>query len=186
MAIVKDAELMELLEEHGSDLIKYKFQDFPAELGGSRVPARVLQVAIQTMLEELAPNLWEDSLNRLVDFGHIFSLELEMDTLFAEKLFHGEAVAIDMAYSVVLAYVRGHIDEQTRDRLLATMVALKLPIFHEMKDSKMCAKAMYERNKFSQGQKVPLPVAYGRSRIFNDITQEQMDEALHLWRTLCQ
>merc|ERR1712003_387579 len=149
----KDPELLKLLEKHGADLIKYKFQDFPAELGGSEVPSRVLHLAIQTMLEELAPNLWEDSLNRLVDFGHIFSLELEMDSLFADKLYHGEAVAIDMAFSV-------------------------------MQDSKMCAKAMYERVKFSQGQKVPLPVEYWRSRIFNDVSQEQMDEALVVWNEL--
>lgn len=185
MAIVKDPELLKLLEEHGADLIKYKFQDFPAELGGSEVPSRVLHLAIQTMLEELAPNLWEDSLNRLVDFGHIFSLELEMDSLFADKLYHGEAVAIDMAFSVMLAFVRGDIDEDTRDRIIGAMSSLKLPVFHEMQDSKMCAKAMYERVKFSQGQKVPLPVEYGRSRIFNDVSQEQMDEALVVWNELC-
>jgi len=185
MAIVKSPELLELLEKSGAELIKYKFQDFPEELGGSEVPSRVLHLAIQTMLEELAPNLWEDSLNRLVDFGHIFSLELEMDSLFAEKLFHGEAVAIDMAYSVVLANVRGDIDNDTRDRIISTMTSLKLPVFHEMQDTKMCAKAMYERVKFSQGQKVPLPVAYGRARIFNDVSQQQMDEALDVWCELC-
>lgn len=36
------------------------------------------RLAIETMLEELAPNLWEDDLDRLVDFGHIISPELEM------------------------------------------------------------------------------------------------------------
>lgn len=185
MAIVKDPELLKLLEKHGADLIKYKFQNFPTELGGSEVPSRVLHLAIQTMLEELAPNLWEDSLNRLVDFGHIFSLELEMDSLFADKLYHGEAVAIDMAYCVMLAFVRGEIDEDTRDRIIGAMSSLKLPVFHEMQDSKMCAKAMYERVKFSQGQKVPLPVEYGRARIFNDVSEEQMDEALGLWKVLC-
>ncbi|CAL8337135.1 unnamed protein product [Merluccius merluccius] len=30
------------------------------------------------MLEELAPNLWEDDLNCLVDFGHLINAELEM------------------------------------------------------------------------------------------------------------
>merc|ERR1712087_777872 len=186
MAIVKNAELMCLLETYGAELIAYKFQDFPSELGGAAVPTRVLHLAIQTMLEELAPNLWEDSLTRLVDFGHVFSLELEMDSLFGEKLFHGEAVAIDMAFSIVLAHVRGHIDLDTCSRLLQTMTRLKLPVFHELMDAKMCAKAMYERVKFSQGQKLPLPVAYGTSRIFNDVSQEQMEEALSLWHQLCK
>merc|ERR1712157_641932 len=132
-----------------------KFQDLPSELGGAEVPTRVLHLAIQTMLEELAPNLWEDSLTRLVDFGHIFSLELEMDSLFEEKLFHGEAVAIDMAFSVVLAHVRGHIDLDTCTRLLHTMTRLKLPVFHELMDAKMCAKAMYSASSSRRARRCP-------------------------------
>merc|ERR1711871_1079394 len=118
MALVKDPELIE-----------HKFQDLPTEHElhpaehAQRVmaPSRVLYLAIQTMLEELAPNLWEDSLDRLVDFGHVFSLELEMAALFDEKLYHGEAVAIDMSLSACLAHARGHIDEATLDRILDMM-----------------------------------------------------------------
>lgn len=40
--------------------------------------SQVTRIAITTMLEELAPNLWEDDLNRLVDFGHLISPALEM------------------------------------------------------------------------------------------------------------
>merc|ERR1719424_2411490 len=39
--------------------------------------AMVKDVELFTLLQELAPNLWEDSLERLVDFGHVFSMELE-------------------------------------------------------------------------------------------------------------
>ena len=81
--------------------------------------------------------------------------------------------------------IHAHVQDTT-DRLLNTMRRLKLPIFHEDMDAKMCAKAMYERVKFSQGQKMPLPVAYGQSRLFNDVSQEEMEEALALWRQLCQ
>merc|ERR1711908_237164 len=126
-------------------------------------PSRVLYLAIQTMLEELAPNLWEDSLDRLVDFGHIFSLELEMWALERQKLFHGEAVAIDMAFCACLSHVRGHIDEKTLSRILDMMRSLKLPVYHAEMDEEMCATALYERNKFSQGQKMPLPVGPGES-----------------------
>merc|ERR1712039_798328 len=91
MALVKDPELFSLLCEHGESLVANKFQDVPGghvDKAGTSAASRVLFLAIQTMLEELAPNLWEDSLDRLVDFGHIFSLELEMDVLHDEKLFH--------------------------------------------------------------------------------------------------
>jgi len=186
MALVKDRELFDLLERHGTQLIEHKFQAIPpsAGAGGDRAPSRVLDLAIHTMLEELAPNLWEDSLERLVDFGHVFSMELEMDQLHHDKLFHGEAVAIDMAFSTVLAFVRGHISESERDRILNTMKGLRLPVFHPRFNEDLCEEALYERIKFSSGQKIPLPTALGQSRLFNDISLDEMRKALSLWPEL--
>jgi len=184
MALVKDPELFELLATYGSKLIEYKFQDLPGGLGAA-VPKRVLDGSIHTMLEELAPNLWEDSLVRLVDFGHVFSMEIEMAMLFDEKLYHGEAVAIDMAFSAVLSHVRGQIDQSTLVSIIDMLRELRLPVWHQKFDAAMCNEALYERVKFSQGQKIPLPVAAGTSRIFDDIMQEQCEEALVVWRELC-
>jgi len=190
MALVKDPELFRLLADYGPELIEHKFQDLPA--AGTHdaddratAPSRVLYLAIQTMLEELAPNLWEDSLERLVDFGHVFSLELEMAALFDEKLFHGEAVAIDMAMSACLAHVRGHIDSATLDEILQMMRGLALPVYDAKLSAQMCDTALYERNKFSQGQKLPLPTGAGEARIFEGITQEQVVAALAEWEARC-
>jgi len=200
MAMVKDVELFQLLEEHGPALIEHKFQALPAatagvdgeggeggeggEVDGAAAPSRVLFLAIHTMLQELAPNLWEDSLERLVDFGHVFSMELEMAQLHTEKLYHGEAVAVDMAFSAVLAFVRGQITADYRDRLLRTMQGLGLPVYHPGFDEAMVEEALYERVKFSSGQKIPLPTAEGQSRLFNDISMDECREALALWPSL--
>ena len=181
MALVKDPELFDLLERHGPQLIAHKFQQIPGEADGAEAPSRVLFLAIQTMLEELAPNLWEDSLERLVDFGHVFSMELEMAELHQNKLFHGEAVAIDMAFCTVLAFVRGQISAEERDRVLNAMKGLELPVYHPKFDEAMCDEALYERVKFSSGQKIPLPTALGRSHLFNDISMDEVREALELW-----
>merc|ERR1712086_672064 len=149
MAIVKDAELFELLEAHGPQLIETKFQKLPSKADGhGDAASRVLYLAIQTMLEELAPNLWEDSLERLVDFGHVFSMELEMAELFSNKAYHGEAVAIDMAFSATLAYVRGHLDEATLNDSLLMLRALELPVSHPRFTAELVDVAMYERVKF--------------------------------------
>ena len=188
MGIVKDPQLFDLLAEHAETLINSNFQE-PCELANSSgcggPVGRVLNLAIQTMLEELAPNLWEDSLERLVDFGHVFSMELEMECLHEEKLFHGEAVAIDMVFSSVLAFVRGHLDKQTLDAIIATTRSLKLPVYHRKMDAAQLAFSLKERIKFSQGQKIPLPTGRGIARLFDDITHEQFDKALHLWKELC-
>lgn len=74
MALVKHRGLFELLEVSGRKLLHDKLQ--PSEQEDSAAVS--MRIAIETMLEELAPNLWEDDLDRLVDFGHLISPELEM------------------------------------------------------------------------------------------------------------
>ena len=48
----------------------------------------------------------------------------------------------------------------------------------------MCEEALYERVKFSSGQKIPLPTDVGISRLFDDISMDQCREALQLWPSL--
>lgn len=92
MAIMKSPELFELLEDNADRLIADKFVEKDSSDG---VPARVLRLSIETMLEELAPNLWEHSLDRLVDYGHAIGQNLEMKSLGTkDELMHGEAVAV--------------------------------------------------------------------------------------------
>merc|ERR1712232_1106031 len=102
--------------ENGRRLIERRFE---AETASDIVPARVLQLSIETMLEELAPNLWEHSLDRLVDFGHAVGQDLEMAALGGEhELQHGESVAVDMAFMTVLSQQMGLTSEADRDRTL--------------------------------------------------------------------
>lgn len=79
MALMKHRGLFELLETNGRFLLDSKFQSDSGLQGDNKDAASVsTRMAIETMLEELAPNLWEDDLDRLVDFGHLISPELEM------------------------------------------------------------------------------------------------------------
>jgi len=97
LALIKDAGLFELLEENGADLVADKLQ-------GSGVPDIVIRRAIQGMVEELEPNLWERNLRRVVDYGHSFSPLIEMKAL--PELMHGEAVTLDCVFSAILGYGR--------------------------------------------------------------------------------
>lgn len=78
MALMKHRGLFELLETQGEFLLNSKFQSEVLEEDLIDPASVSTRVAIETMLEELAPNLWEDDLDRLVDFGHLISPELEM------------------------------------------------------------------------------------------------------------
>merc|ERR1719223_2665845 len=127
---MKSPELFELLEDNAERLIADKFVEKDSS---DVVPAKVLRLSIETMLEELAPNLWEDSLDRLVDFGHAIGQNLEMKSLGTKyELMHGEAVTVDMSYMTVLSNTLGLITDAQRDRILNLLRGCRLPINNQL------------------------------------------------------
>lgn len=70
--------------------------------------------AMLRMMEELQPNLLEAELERVVDFGHTFSMRFEIES--DHRILHGEAVAIDMALSCCIARLLGRMSGRDCDR----------------------------------------------------------------------
>ena len=89
----------------------------------------IFVAAMRCMTEELQPNLLELELERLVDFGHTFSMRFETQS--EHKLLHGEAVAIDMAISCALSALMGHMQKQDCDRAILMLKHSGLPIYNE-------------------------------------------------------
>ena len=177
LAVIKDIELFELLEESYEQLISERFQ-----LGA--VPVRVINLAITGMIEELSPNLWERKLDRCVDFGHSFSPIIEMKNIVT--LQHGEAVALDCLFSSCLAYVRGFLDMPTLVRIFKTARNLKLPVFHkDFCDFNLMKRALSDTMKHRNGnQYLPVPLGIGNYKILNDITDDEIRAASDLFETV--
>ncbi|MER6681943.1 MULTISPECIES: sedoheptulose 7-phosphate cyclase [Streptomyces] len=175
VALVKDAELFDLLEGHGASLVEQRMQ--PGEGGTGGAALTVLRRAVQGMLEELQPNLWEHQLRRLVDFGHSFSPSVEMAAL--PELLHGEAVCIDMALSSVLAHHRGLLTEADLGRVLDVMRLLHLPVLHPVCTPDLMRAALADTVKHRDGwQHMPLPRGIGDAVFVNDVTQREIEAAL--------
>lgn len=188
MALMKSSELFELLEANAARLVDTRFQPIANELhDDDLVPARVLQLSIVTMLEELAPNLWEASLDRLVDFGHAFGQELEMHALGSDlELTHGESVNVDMAYMTVLAKRRGLITESEMARLVKMLGSYGCPVWHPIMASHGFLKhALNERRQLSMGLRLPLPIGIGEGAVFHDVEESECHDALDDWTALC-
>ena len=177
LAVIKDIELFELLEESYEQLISERFQ-----LGA--VPVRVINLAITGMIEELSPNLWERKLDRCVDFGHSFSPIIEMKNIIT--LQHGEAVALDCLFSSCLAYVRGFLDMPTLVRIFKTARNLKLPVFHkDFCDFNLLKRALSDTMKHRNGnQYLPVPLGIGNYKILNDVTDDEIRAASDLFETV--
>ncbi|XP_044307637.1 2-epi-5-epi-valiolone synthase-like [Varanus komodoensis] len=185
MALMKHKGLFHLLKNHGKFLLDTKFQSHNGLADHGDAALKTTRIAIETMLEELAPNLWEDDLNRLVDFGHLISPELEMRVL--PSLMHGEAVNIDMAFMTYLSYVNGFLTEKEKSQIIWCMTALELPVWHKECTWHLIEKALMERMKHSAGQmRMPLPIGLGKADIFNDISEETLRRAYGLWTSECK
>lgn len=167
LAVIKDAELFNLLHQNAEDLIQERFQ-FGA------VPVRVINLAITGMVEELAPNLWEKNLERCVDFGHSFSPLIEMNAL--PDLLHGEAVCMDCIYSSYISLHRGLITREELDKVIDTARRLKLPVFHRFfGDLDMLKAALADTSKHRNGkQNLPLPFGIGSYVFCNDLSEDEI------------
>jgi 3-dehydroquinate synthase len=169
MAIIKDARLFELLEQHADRLIADRFM-------GHGAYREILARATVGMLEELAGNLWESVLERIVDYGHTFSPTLEMAAL--PELLHGEAVAIDMALSLVIAAQRDLICERELHRALDLIRGFGLPIHHPQCEEDLLMQALADTTSHRDGlQRLPLSRGLGRAVFINDLTRAQVRSA---------
>ncbi|NXI70781.1 ARO1 protein, partial [Anseranas semipalmata] len=180
MALMKHKGLFNLLKSHGKYLLDTKFQSYSGSADHGDAALQTTRIAIETMLEELAPNLWEDDLDRLVDFGHLISPELEMRVL--PSLMHGEAVNIDMAFMTYVAHMRGLITADEKEQIIQCMQGLELPVWHGGCSWPLIKTALRERLKHSGGQpRMPLPTGLGVADIFNDTSEETLERAYKLW-----
>ncbi|MEV6930496.1 sedoheptulose 7-phosphate cyclase [Dactylosporangium sp. NPDC051485] len=181
IALIKDYALFRMLEEHGPRLLDEKFQGRTPI--GDEAAVAVLYAATQGMLEELQPNLWEAKLERCVDYGHTFSPTVEMRALPA--LLHGEAVCVDMALTTVLAYRRGLLSEAQLDRIFAVMSALELPSWDSVLGPDVLTQALQDTVRHRDGQqRLPLPVGIGGVTFVNDVTGDEIRDALSVQREL--
>lgn len=177
LALIKQNELFVLLEENYEQLLNEKFQY-------GAVPNRVINLAITGMIEELAPNLWEKKLDRCVDFGHSFSPLIEMNNI--HEILHGESVAIDCIFSSCISFNRGYIDFDTLIRIVTSAKNLGLPIYHQdFTDFNLLKLSLQDTMKHrNNNQYLPLPIEIGNYKIINDLTDEEIKNAIMVFKTI--
>jgi 3-dehydroquinate synthetase len=168
LAVIKDVRLFEGLERFGAESVKSRFQNQSGQA--------LLNRSITGMVAELQPNFYETVLERSLDFGHTFSPVLEADAVGA--LLHGEAVAIDIAFSIVLANRLSLLSDQALERILRLIYRLNLPYYYRLMQPGRLWKGLLERKRHRDGfQRVPLPTAVGTGIFHNHLTYDDIAEA---------
>jgi 3-dehydroquinate synthetase len=97
---------------------------------GDRRARELIVRSISAILCELERNPFERSgYERALDFGHTLAHPLEASTNY--KLHHGFAVAIDLAFSALLAQGLGWLDAGSCRRIIGALTSSALPLWHE-------------------------------------------------------
>lgn len=172
LALVRSSELFDLLEQHGTRLIKERFQS------EDMIPSRVIELSIQIMLEELGPNLWEYRMDRCVDYGHTFSKILEMTA--TPSIMHGEAVNVDGFLCILLSHRKGWISSKVRNRVLSVMRDMGLPTWNSACTLKLLNKAVSDGIEHRHG-KLRMPLVKGDIGSYdfvNECTDNELEQII--------
>lgn len=134
MALIVDRRLFDALDRHGTSLIESRFQA-PQALG-----RWIVKRSIGLMLAQLQQNPYESGpLQRLVDMGHTFSPALEVASGF--RLSHGEAVAVDMALTCMIADTLGLLQPSEAELFVTLLWQLGIPAFLPLLTVELCQAA---------------------------------------------
>jgi 3-dehydroquinate synthetase len=171
IGLVCDGSLFELIEEHGRELLNSAFC--------SPAPAatEVLLRAELAMMEQLALNLYEADLRRLVDFGHSFSPIIETTTNYAVP--HGHAVALDMLLSVAISVGRALCDVQVLSRLMQLYARIGLPTSHTTMSPLLMERALADVRLHRGGAlNLVVPTGVGSATFLQDVSYDEITRAL--------
>jgi 3-dehydroquinate synthase len=158
MALIVDRRLFEALERHGATLIDSRFQA-PQALG-----RWIVRRSIALMLEQLQHNPYENvTLQRLVDMGHTFSPALEAASAF--RLSHGEAVAVDMAFTCMIAETLGLMRRSEAELFVSLLWRLGIPVFVPTLTVDLCKAAIRAATAHRGGRlHLVIPTAIGAAQ----------------------
>lgn len=176
IAVAGDCALFRLLEEDGPRVAEERFRSYdgPSE--------EILHRSISWMLRELKRNPFERETARASYLGHNISPGLE------PTVTHGHAVALDIAWTGMIAWRRGLIGRFVRDRILRLIRSFGLDVWHPaMADTDRLVAALSDAARHRGGQQlIPTPDRVGRVTYLGDVTTDELRRAVedqHQWES---
>ncbi len=139
-AVIDDPGLLELLEDRGEIL---RTGDDPHTLLDVVTRAGEIKKKIVEIDEK------EQGLRRILNFGHTIGHAVEAAVAYAIP--HGEAVSIGMAGALSLSERLGHLPTTDRERILAVLKRMDLPVRMPLSLSQEGVMAKMEQDKKKAG-----------------------------------
>lgn len=138
----------------------------------------IIQDAACYKMRLLEDDPFEQSLERLLNLGHSFGHALEAATRF-EVYRHGEAIAVGIALTTMIAWQRGVCTADTRDRILACLrtCGLKVSFPPELQAPTWNEINVIRRVRNGVLNEV-LPISVGECTVVDEVTHDEFVSAV--------
>ncbi|MBE9140042.1 sedoheptulose 7-phosphate cyclase [Nodosilinea sp. LEGE 07088] len=186
MAVVKNAELFNYLEQAGPELITSRFGTTHCQPSDSisGLSQQILGAAMRSYVEAEYDNLYETHQCRPHAYGHTWSPGFEIEA----GLLHGHAVAIGMGFGAYLSHRQGWISAAEFHRILWLIDSFGLSLWHDVLLNQDTLWAAQEKIVQKRGGNlvVPLPKgAIGQCGYLNALTRDQLNDAIAAYHAIC-
>lgn len=186
MAIVKNAELFEQLEQAQSNLVETRFGTINCEPDDPihALSQAILGGAMRSYIEAEYDNLYETHQCRPHAYGHTWSPGFEIEA----GLLHGHAVSICMGIGAYLSRQAGWIDDAEFRRILNLMSGYGLSLWHDILTNESVMRESHRKIVQKRGGNLVAPVprgGIGECGYLNEITEDQLLVALSEYRVIC-
>ena len=186
MAVTKDAELFEYMEQAGPRLIETRFGtlDCQPEDEINDLSQKILGAALRSYVAAEYDNMYETHQCRPHAYGHTWSPGFEIEA----GLLHGHAVSIGMGFGAYLSYRLNWISEDQFHRIMRLISSFGLSLWHDI---------MYKTDTLWQSQvkiiekrggnlAAPLPKGeIGQCGYLNSFSRQDLDDAVAEYREIC-
>ncbi|MEL6930051.1 MAG: sedoheptulose 7-phosphate cyclase [Cyanobacteria bacterium J06600_6] len=186
MAVTKDAELFEMMEQAGPRLIKTSFGTVDCEPNSEidLLSQKILGAALRSYVAAEYDNLYETHQCRPHAYGHTWSPGFEIEA----GLLHGHAVAIGMGFGAYLSYKMNWIDEAQFKRITDLISSFGLSLWHDimLRTDTLWASQQKIFEKRGNNLAAPLPKGeIGQCGYLNSLSRAELDLAVSEYQAIC-
>ena len=186
MAVTKDKELFEMMEQAGPRLIETRFGTTECQTDSEIdvLSQRILGAALRSYVAAEYDNLYETHQCRPHAYGHTWSPGFEIEA----GLLHGHAVSIGMGFGAYLAYKMSWIDESQFKRIMNLISSFGLSLWHDimLRTDTLWASQQKIYEKRGKNLAAPLPKGdIGQCGYLNSFSREELDAAVAEYQEIC-
>ncbi len=186
MAVTKDKELFEYLEQAGAALITTRFAtlDCQPEDEINELSSKILGAALRSYVAAEYDNMYETHQCRPHAYGHTWSPGFEIEA----GLLHGHAVSIGMGFGAYLSYRLDWISEEQFHRIMRLISSFGLSLWHDimLKKETLWSSQVKIIEKRGGNLAAPLPKAeIGQCGYLNALSQVELYQAIDEYQKIC-